>query len=71
MDWSHGTLVGDFKKETFDDVWNGEKLREFRILHLKGEKKKIGPCSNCDYLQDKGDHDNIDHVCDKLIKVYS
>ena len=71
VDWSHGTLVGDLKNQTFSEVWNGERLREFRILHLKGERSKIGPCKNCDYLKDKKPEDNIDSVCDKLLSVYS
>lgn len=71
VDWSHGTLVGDLNNETFSEVWNGERLKEFRILHLKGERSKIGPCKNCDYLKDKKTQDNIDNVCDKLLKIYS
>ena len=71
VDWSHGTLVGDLNNETFSEVWNGKRLKEFRILHLKGERSKIGPCKNCDYLKDKKPQDNIDNVCDKLLKIYS
>ena len=70
VDWSHGTLVGDLNKETFSNVWNGERLKEFRILHLKGEREKIGPCKNCDYLKGKKPEDNIDSVLSKLLKVY-
>ena len=33
VDWSHGTIVGDLNKESFYDVWNGEKLKNFRLLH--------------------------------------
>ncbi|WP_435151239.1 radical SAM/SPASM domain-containing protein [Candidatus Pelagibacter bacterium nBUS_44] len=71
VDWSHGTVVGNFNDETFEEVWNGKKLKEFRLLHLNGERNKIGPCKNCDYIKDKGKHDNIDHICQKLIEVYS
>jgi len=71
VDWSHGTLVGDLNNETFSDVWNGERLKEFRILHLKGERSKIGPCKNCDYIKGKKPQDNIDSVRDKLLKVYA
>lgn len=71
VDWSHGTVVGNMNHETFDQVWNGEKLKKFRLLHLNGKKNEIGPCKNCDYIKDKGNHDNIDEVCEKLKKFYS
>jgi radical SAM protein with 4Fe4S-binding SPASM domain len=71
VDWSHGTLVGDLNNETFSDVWNGKKLKEFRLLHLAGKRSEIGPCKNCDYIKDKKVSENIDGICDKLLKIYS
>ena len=71
VDWSHGTLVGDLNNETFSDVWNGKKLKEFRLLHLAGKRSEIGPCKNCDYIKDKKFSENIDGICDKLLKIYS
>ena len=50
VDWSHGTVVGNLNNESFEQIWNGEKLRQYRILHLKGQRSKIGPCANCDYI---------------------
>ena len=71
VDWSHGTLVGDLNNETFSDVWNGKRLKEFRMLHLQGKRSEIGPCKNCDYIKDKKSSEDIDGICDKLIKLYS
>ena len=70
VDWSHGTVVGDLKNETFSEVWSGESLKKFRLLHIKGERSKIGPCKNCDYLKGKGQHDIIDGIKDKLLQIY-
>mgnify|MGYP001296314081 CR=1 FL=1 len=72
VDWSHGTIVGDLNKESFYDVWNGEKLKNFRLLHLKGRRCEIGPCKNCDYLKTKGEvsHHQLDPVKDKLLNIY-
>jgi radical SAM protein with 4Fe4S-binding SPASM domain len=70
VDWSHGTLVGDLNNESFYDIWNGNKLKNFRMLHLKGKRSEIGPCKNCDYIKGKGEHDLIDSVKDKLINAY-
>ncbi len=70
VDWSHGTLVGDLNNESFYDIWNGNQLKDFRMLHLKGKRSEIGACKNCDYIKDKGTHDLIDSVRDKLINAY-
>ena len=70
VDWSHGTVVGNLNNESFEEVWNGKKLREYRILHLKGQRSKIGPCSNCDYIKDKSDHDLIDEKAEELLKFF-
>lgn len=70
VDWSHGTVVGNLNNESLESIWNGEKLREFRILHLKGQRSKIGPCANCDYIKDKDDYDLIDEKADELLKFF-
>jgi radical SAM protein with 4Fe4S-binding SPASM domain len=71
VDWSHGTVIGDLNNETLEEVWNGERLKEFRLIHLDGRRDKIGPCKNCDYIREKGPHDNIDKIRQDLIEVYS
>jgi len=50
VDWSWGTIVGDVSRESLFDIWNGRKMKEFRILHLRGERVKIKPCANCHYI---------------------
>jgi radical SAM protein with 4Fe4S-binding SPASM domain len=70
VDWSHGTVVGNLKSESIEEVWNGKKLNEFRILHLKGQRSKIGPCSKCDYIKDKDEYDFIDEKADELLKIF-
>jgi len=70
VDWSHGTLIGDLNNESFHDIWNGNRLKDFRMLHLKGKRSEIGPCKNCDYIKGKGEHDLIDSIRDKLINAY-
>jgi radical SAM protein with 4Fe4S-binding SPASM domain len=39
-------VMGDLKKQRFEDIWNGEKYRDFRkkILH---DRKSIDICRNC------------------------
>ena len=68
VDWSWGTVIGDVKKESLYDIWNGERLREFRILHLKGERAKIKVCANCQYLQGFDGLSGIDNYSEDLLK---
>mgnify|MGYP003394609575 CR=1 FL=1 len=37
-------FVGDANKESLFDIWNGEKLKEFRLKMLDG---RIGASANC------------------------
>ncbi len=46
-DWSHSVILGNLKKDSIKDIWNGEKLREIREFHKKREFYKIPLCKNC------------------------
>jgi len=71
VDWSHGTLVGDLNVQSLSEVWHGEKLKKFRLLHLKGKRSQIDACSNCDFIRGLGEHDKLDDDTDRLLQVYS
>lgn len=58
VDWNHGTKVGNIKNESLKDIWFGEKLREFREMHIKGRKHENESCKNCNYMY--GNPDSID-----------
>jgi MoaA/NifB/PqqE/SkfB family radical SAM enzyme len=51
VDWSFGTIVGDLRVESMTDIWNGERLREFRLAHLRGRRDTIPACAQCQYVQ--------------------
>lgn len=59
QDWKHKLLVGDLRVEKFKDIWNGEKLKRYQVLHLKGNRYKVLMCANCGQLA-YGMPDNID-----------
>jgi pyruvate-formate lyase-activating enzyme len=40
--------IGDVKKESVSDIWNGEKLKKLQALHLKGRKNNIPLCKICE-----------------------
>jgi len=50
VDWNKKTMIGDLKKNSFDEIWNGEVANEFRKMHLKREKYKNPSCKNCRFL---------------------
>ena len=67
VDWKTEYILGDLKQENIADVWNGEKLREFQKIHLRGKKNSIVLCKNCESLS-ANTTDNIDEYADELLK---
>lgn len=67
LDWTHQMLLGDLKKESFIDIWNGKLLRDYHIMHLSHGRSLIKFCSNCGQLR-YGAPDNIDPFASELLK---
>lgn len=55
-DWNAVDAVGDIRKESLAEIWNGEKIRHFRECHFSGRKKDISVCANCQTSQDEPNH---------------
>lgn len=70
MDWSLDAVIGDVSKESLVDIWKGEKLRNFRILHLNGERKKIKICADCHVVMAAPIESDLDSVSESLLAVY-
>lgn len=70
VDWSWGTIVGDVRKESLTDIWNGRPLRALRMRQLKNERSKIKVCANCQYMQGIKHESDIDNYSDELIEKY-
>ena len=47
-DYERKTLLGNIKEKTIHEMWTGEKIKNYRKLHLQGKYSQISPCSNCD-----------------------
>ncbi|MBQ9502609.1 MAG: radical SAM protein [Lentisphaeria bacterium] len=65
-DWSHATVVGNLNTESLMDVWNGERLYQFRKMLLEGRRCENKACGDCYYL--KIVPDNIDDCRDILLE---
>lgn len=66
VDWSHFTVIGDLKREHLLDIWNGNKLFEFRRMHLLEERHNNRACKDCQYRSTLPD--NIDDYARDILK---
>jgi len=48
VDWNKQLIVGDVKKESIYDIWHGEKVKQLRLRHLKGDLEGL-QCKTCDF----------------------
>jgi radical SAM protein with 4Fe4S-binding SPASM domain len=39
--------LGDLKRQTFDEIWNSEKLQALRRAHVTGDLTAFEPCRDC------------------------
>ncbi|MDR0903346.1 MAG: SPASM domain-containing protein [Ruminococcus sp.] len=47
VDWKSQYIIGDAKKESLYNIWNGNALKSLQLKHLNLNKDKIEICSNC------------------------
>ena len=67
LDWARKLLIGDVRKESVKDIWNGNTLFQHQHEHLQGKRKENPICAACGQLS----HclpDNIDPYTDTLLK---
>lgn len=50
--WDVSEPIGDINKDSLEDIWNSEKMKDARVKMLKGEK--LSACSRCYHLEDTG-----------------
>lgn len=71
VDWAHETVIGDVRSETLYGIWNGDRLRRFRLKHLAGERNSLTACASCDYVLGLPSHTNFDDKVGQLLPLYS
>lgn len=49
-DYDGSIELGDLNNQTIMEIWNSDKLRKIKELHLRGEGDKIELCKNCESL---------------------
>jgi len=58
-DWKQGLPIGDARKDSLFEIWNGERLRKLAVCMLKNTCSGISPCNRCG-SKDFCAMDNID-----------
>lgn len=63
--------LGDVKTDSIFEVWNGEKLKKFRLNQLNNKRKTYEICKDC-YFPDTTTYleDNLDKYSHQLISQY-
>lgn len=63
-DWSKGLNIGDVKKESLKQIWEGNKRREFLKMQL-AKKRSLSPiCGKCEAVRNQ--LDDIDQFAEML-----
>lgn len=61
VDWLGGTNLANIREENIKDIWNGEKMYQFRKMQLENRRSENSSCRNCELvLNDYYTRDNID-----------
>lgn len=47
-DYGRELLLGNIKKQTLNEIWNGAQIRYYRNLHLAGKYDPVPICQDCD-----------------------
>lgn len=55
-DWAQQTLVGDVNKESLSEIWNGEKIYQFRKMHLNHQRNRNPACKGCHSISIQPDY---------------
>ncbi len=70
-DWSHKAVIGDSNKETLQEIWNGPRLREFRLMHLAGKRIQNAACANCHCIQGVSEDSDLDANLTQLTNLFA
>ena len=47
LDYADKAILGDVATSSLYDIWNGKKMEDYRLLHLKKKSDRIQLCSEC------------------------
>jgi radical SAM protein with 4Fe4S-binding SPASM domain len=50
LDYDGEVILGNIKENTIKEIWNSEKIQEYRKMHMNREFNKLILCSKCNFL---------------------
>ncbi len=69
LDWHRSLMIGDVNTSSVKDLWQGQAMREYQMMFLRGERKGHPICAECGQLR-QGQPDDIDAFAADLLKKY-
>lgn len=66
LDWRRKLIIGDVKKQTIKEIWNGDALRAYQKTFLMKKRKAHPVCGNCGQMS-HGQPDDIDGYAQALL----
>ncbi|MBT8542179.1 radical SAM protein [Polynucleobacter paneuropaeus] len=67
IDWKVQNVIGDVQKQSLDEIWGGELIRDLQIKHLNGKRSEFSPCAGCT-MNEESDIDNLDRSSEDILK---
>lgn len=67
LDYQHKAILGNLDNQSFKSIWNGNHLRDYRMLHLQKRRSVMPMCSECGQLS-HGAPDRIDEYAEELLR---
>lgn len=67
VDWNRQMLIGNVRESTVPELW--KRMDEYRIEHLKGNRRKLPGCSECLEIEVAA-MDNIDAYREELLERF-
>ncbi|MDP2924022.1 MAG: radical SAM protein [Candidatus Omnitrophota bacterium] len=55
IDWNEEEVLGNVKERSLAQIWQGEKIKQYRTYHLTKQYSKIPICAYCNYWQETPD----------------
>lgn len=69
VDWNRTLVLGNLNDMSLSDIWNGENMRNLRLMMLEGRRKENKTCGSCGQISHCS-LDNIDASREALLQTY-
>lgn len=50
MDWRRRVVLGNARKQSLREIWNGDMYQRYRRLHEGGRSEELDLCTDCSYV---------------------